>query len=1074
MSRKSNQFEENKFNPTNSEQFVDPSQTSESFEQNSAEVQKKIPFRNIAIGFGGVSAVTFAAGFGGMLMLRQPSPEVVAITCQTAKDWNKNQTNSLQSLAQRQEENATQAKKENKPVAEAKVLGTITALEFAQIQKEIASLDLTKDTSIPFFTSNFIKVLKVVDSENILDSQEQMRLLSFYHQSYRNVEWDKPTSESYVGFINAFNTKAEELRQVSFGALAEQNCANPAKVKIVDSKDSQTKDSQNYALVANAIKQESDFRPVKNVGLVKAIGVHNQLIEKINNENKGGKDFKQAPIFVFNDGRSQIRVNASRKDSNPSPSEQNARILLNLSNLVSPERNLSQDHLDRIAREIQFFMNDVDRNSKLNTPEQYQENLMGLVNRIVGIDQEIKQDIEKSKNGEKYLFWLQVTGVICGLGGIGSGLGHLKQHSNNKKQQTKIEVLETGVINNNSGDLAVIVLQDKLNQLRADNIADKAKFEQQLAEMGRFIIGKDKDGKYIFASKVELQTDSNKLAQYLNYFGKDNPGRLNETLDILSTLNPDTQATIRLLEYQDLNNVLGGMKDKFAKLEGQSQTQFEDNIREVLNFVYMLQEFAYNVTKETSSLNTNGIVKFDELKAMKLKIQNEYLPEIQKSLIGLVDQTQKGQSKLRFSRKSKILLNRIETILEEIPAIVAIEKIETPKTTLTPYIIKTIDSLVGKKGSDINPIKLSQLKDWYMAQNPNFDMEKYISVDYWSTKNISSIDAQELPNYDGHLKAIETDLNSFKTDCKIFFMQFKSQEISEKDITKEMLMEYYEQLFPKTRLEKKAEYFANCKTELQSIFRQLLEGGIISKAIGTYNPSIENKESQLKGTADKVIQIGTTLVDGTASTALKQAVESIKKNGIGETVAGIADTVATKLRLSKAKIEEQEASNALANEQISDAKAALEKLEYKIAGQETSFPQEIIQYNELVIQPMLKQLEYARAYMYDTQKVINNLVKLLQEVEQETDVSESGFLLEVIDEQLVTLENDSKFKEFTTNLVHINTEEKLQALNIKSLYKETEETAKSSVQKLAEKIISDTRKQIEVINKVYGEIAKLV
>jgi hypothetical protein len=407
----------------------------------------------------GVPLVGFAATIGTMSMFHTEK-DAPAITCEISKEWQKTRKNSQERFGNKVNPDIEQSPseknikipsnskvefisnpksvtKENTNQNSEKVIGTITANELQAIVGD--KLDLKPETKndIPALTNIFNKVLNVVDKEKLLANNEQMDLYLWFLKQYPTlvVIKGKINPNNLAAFVEKFNFEAERLRNVGFVELEKNGCAPKSLGKIVNTGNTQKDFDNNFATVSKLLDLEQADRknnPVNKKLFEVESNIANQrklIEEQIARERDVAKRANKLNGYEKSESYQALNAQLSKlnkdfdkdfvlnlpkaRKPNISESEEIARKVLTLSNLLDPNNSLDESKLVRLYDRVNsYFAYSHSNNDKLKNSNEFKADLKMLTAEVVAIDNEIRFNKSSSEIANRALTGAAAAGLL--------------------------------------------------------------------------------------------------------------------------------------------------------------------------------------------------------------------------------------------------------------------------------------------------------------------------------------------------------------------------------------------------------------------------------------------------------------------------------------------------------------------------------------------------------------------------------------------------------------------------------------------------------------------------------------
>jgi hypothetical protein len=1067
MSRKSNQSEENQFETLNE------------LDVNSTEALPSIlTKKNIALLFTGTAAIFGSTGFFAYRQLAMAPKEVTPATCQIQEVYQKQRSESENTLVARQKANIQKATENKKPVEEAKVLGTISELEMRAIQADTIGLNIKDKKNISHFTSNFNKILNIIDKENILSGYEQMKLFSWYLTHSEDVasldgSWSSESAE-LTKFVDEFNTESENLRKLTFTSLSQENCKTKPVAKFSKTGNPTVDEKINIDIVSALVQEESKFQQNKTSPLSLAEQAFNRQKKEIREQNiviveenkKLSKD-QQKPLIKqpsfpmtnsegVNNGRGQARMDAAKRDPSPNESEQLARILLNISTFVSPDRTLNESRLQRILTRLEVYNTD-QKYSTLKTVEDFQENLRLLANEVVSIDSEIAHEKKLAKqNVDQYNLYLGLT-ALGGIATLAVGGFAVKKTLSLRKANKKIDVMEEEAISGNTESTAVTALTGRLTQ----KDSKITQLEEAVIDAGRIKTGEDEDGNPIFSDVSEIDPitaeKSTSLKGLVDQFVTNRPELAREVIQGVLNENPSFIDTVSVLSYEDLKLKLKTLSEKII---GDTEANIYTQIDDILVFLHLLEDkISFTVNSDLMNFGVNQNYDLLKVIADKHKTYLEYIPSLRKILNNFKSDINGLKDKIRLDALEKQYLLRIEELSNSIPRELGIVPVlpEASKIELSKDRINHIKKILSgedfkKLESTTNLINSKVLKYWLESQNSDFDSFEFAMSEYLigrpETKEEIDVNKLKLKQ----VRALEKELIKKNHQFNKILNDFEIPDFE--------LSLYYQSLIINTFSEKNKTVDLKDHSTGTAIFIDLLNKQIPQKVIRDYK-TIDKIVEQKTGLLESAVKIGDTVVQTISDFRqinLGEVAASIKKEGLKGSISKVTSII--KNWSIENKLTSEKKDDLSVSEKILSISNKFEMLHLALLKGSQNTSDEINQYRLDIVAPICKLSRDLVAFEFNNVNRLDTAMELLNKIEEENDKDKCRLLIEEFNQFNKSLKTEHSLLDVLFELDTI----------VQQSSKSFEKTKDSTNEKVTQNIIVDTNKNIISLTSIFSKI----
>lgn len=976
----------------------------------------------------GVPIAGFAATFGAMTLMHTEK-DAPAITCEVSKKWQESRKNSEQKFGGKttfkenkntQEDKTTSGnstisftEKPKELIAESnnsspeKIIGTITTKELEAIIDNQLNLKPESRDNLPSLTNIFNKVLLEIDKEKLLANEEQMDLYLWFLKKYPNlvVVDGRINPNNLKAFVSDFNTETERVRNVGFERLAKQNCKPDATAKIVNT-NSSSDSKTNYLTVsnlmdleqadrANSPKNKSIVEAERNIALERTkilneIAIEREAAKKANqsNEYEKSKTYldKKAKLDELGNGF-VLNLPKARK-SNISETEEIARKLLVLSNLLSPEKNLNQNRLNRLGLRLNTYFDYAKVNGENKDPNQFRADLHSLTSEVVAIDNELRDE----KNALDALSRIGAGVMVGGIVGLGA-IGYLALKDRRRQKQADGVIQATDVYK----DL------EKVNE----------GLKQDVVDAGRIALKPEMDGTSRYLEMIDLDPivsgNADALSDLLEHTAEIDIRKAKSAVRKFHKNHPEEFHVIGVLNYDDLAFEIENLKSIVNESKKLNPTiRIKEEIEAIKYFLDDLIDFIHNTmlsSIKSSNSRSEAEKYFFDLQNNSV---NNYIPKLMQILDKYLSNILGIEDKIILSNVEIKLFDDIEKLTNSIPRPNGINIYEGEKPTLNQDDIDYVKAIFKEELKINEPVELGLFKKWFKTLQLGFDYYQAAKQIYIQDRNITE---EELENSPSRLQSVKIKSEQLKAEIEQFVSIF-----SKAGIDNDYLLAYYEHLFPRLSMDIWTDEWANDKIGGVSLLLQLLDSGIIQKSISNFDivKIVQSEPSSLKA----LLTGSKSLVDGVKNGKI---LDDLKETASSIFNAGIVGNIEN----AKSAIHKATETENLPKPEISltkellylygDLKDLYQNLELG-ASDSTS---EVNEYKESIVLPILELIRDFDNYSVETNNQVQSLIIIHKKLKQNQTKDQSQLLITRYKVILESLRKDDSFINFNVELIRI-------------------------------------------------------
>jgi hypothetical protein len=918
-------------------------------------------------------------GTVGVLGIFQSEKIPTPITCEVSQKWIESRQNSEERFNQSNravEPSASENKtttpgnsnkdftavpKANESVRFDKIIGTITNVELNNIIGEKLNLNPKTRNDIPALTSVFNKVLFEIDKEKLLGNEEQMDLYSWFLKQYPTlvVADGGINPNNLTGFVDRFNIEAERLRGVGFQRLSDKNCVPEKSLAIVNTGNQSDDNKANLAIVAKLLDLEQADRTNNPVN--KALyEEENARAAEYAAKVKADPKYAKTPAEIQAGEMVPANLPKARKP-NISESEEIARKLLIVSNLLDPAKALSEDKIVRLYNRLDNYYKYQDKNSYLKDADVFRNDLSLLTAEIVAIDGEMRlANImrELAENSKKVGMFAGFLALV-----LSSGFAF-----DSYKSRRKVGGL--------------VSIQPEVKEALDKFNRDSEELKRIAKENKMIPIGVDENGNIIKVSNETLapeSKDSNGLRSVVQNWEEKRPDVIEDIVIDYIERNAEDLGIITFRNFDQLNRELHELKDSFNGTHYlKPNDRLKYDIEKLTNFLDILCDFVHNIIKANIT-NTSNISKSIVIEHQVY--DREYIPKLRSILQGFLDDVEELDNPINLDSIEKRCLAEIESLSNSISRHYSIVNSKPKEKILSENEIDLLDSLFAKEYSKSKPKDLPIFKIWIKSNEKDFDLYGIAMANYLKGRRKTS-EADVLASQDKK-DIVEIKRKKLEADLDLFIKNFEEMGLS-----KEQMLAYHKYLNPKSALETRREKIANDVMGIQPLFARLFDESIIQNIIRRYDIKPEVKE-----------------------------LEGMDFSGF----LGGLTSVTRLINQQNEKLVENERFTIRISDLTRDLKCIVLDLD-KIGSQLTP---EVVEYRSQVMLPVLDLLSELNNYKIKNTGMLEELIEIYDQIKVVKSKSDRQMFIDEYNQKLSELTSDSNFVEFNEKLYSLATLEEL-------------------------------------------------
>lgn len=725
--------------------------------------------------------------------------DIPPITCASEIDWQKNKVKAINPKTGEQILKNTE--------------GNITPNELQKIIGNNIKLQSKKISDIPALTNIFSQVLNKVDQRRLLTGTEQIDLYSWFLDQYSTlvVIDGKIHPKNLEKFVERFNAKTEELRNVGFTELSKNNCI-PESIPKLSKKNKERDFEITKETVENLLKYESQ-------GRVNNLADPNKTKDE-NNKNKTKKTSEQRRKDEQNPN---LNIPESRKPE-LTEVQKLARKLLLISNALSPERNLSQQRLNRILSLLIANNEKAKIHGSLKKSNDRQNDMKNIVTEVNATRNELIAENEKNNSNIRLS-----TGVIIALMCSLASYGYFADKNKKIKKQVN------GPIENSD------IFQEQVT---------KTKWAETIAELRRFITiinSKGEKTKIFTEGLIPGETKSSKYIRAL--------------IEKWYEIKPKTMLSIFLRLIQNNTEAFGLMT---YSTHGQLISQSYE-LAELLNDDISNRPPKERVKKDIEELNLflSSIVDYiNNLLVAKINNSNEdfkrdqiiyketFIPYLNEVLDNFNKDIEKLDNAVALEILKNNYLNEINIIFSNIPSSSGIEEKTADEYIISDAEISEINFLFLNIYNTDNPSNLTILSLWEKSLFEGFNLFEIAMKEFLRSSRLTKNDVMLSPL---NLKKVEKKRDKLQDELNRFVENYRMYNINENQ-----LLAYCNKFKQKPTIERLREKMANDELGAGPVLTQLFDLNIIQNIIERYYITTPKKE--LKGLEFTILLGGMTSI----------------------------------------------------------------------------------------------------------------------------------------------------------------------------------------------------------------------